>query len=258
MPRDRSRAAVVERLRAGDEIISLWPSIVRLPGAEIVPAGMHRGVGPEVDVYLIDPFASDEPLGTLLATLDRTERRRLLATRTAYGRRLFLASHVGLRRVLACHLGVAPASVEFRRDGGTAKPALRATMGSELQFNLSHTRGLAAVAIARGGAVGVDVEWTGRRGDVLPFVRRHFGRLELMQMERVAPDERMQEFLKLWTRREAAAKLTGEGLARTMARDEVGGGDLHARSGVYDLLLPGGEHVGALAVAPTENGAGGE
>jgi len=69
--------------------------------------------------------------------------------------RRWLAARWALRRVLGSYLGEPAATIELEvaRRG---KPRLR--RGGSLEFNLSHSRGLALIAVTAGRSVGVDVE----------------------------------------------------------------------------------------------------
>ncbi len=203
-----------------------------------------------VDVWLIDPGAVREPLSVLSACLDRDERRRLQMRRDAASGRLFLAAHAGLRRILAGYLAIAPDAVAFQQctDGG--KPELHEAIRSGLHFNLSHTRGLAVVAVTFGRAVGIDVEWVGRRSNALAIARRYFSEAELGHLERAEPHMRVQMFLEMWTRREAVAKLSGKGLLDIFTRNARSENPPPEPYRLYDLALPSVGHVGALAIAP--------
>jgi 4'-phosphopantetheinyl transferase len=123
-----------------------------------------------------------------------------------------------LRRVLARRLGVSPLELAFRR-GERGKPAL---VGSELAFNLSHSGGLALIAVAERGEVGVDLEQV-----------RPLRRLDLLEQGALTRDERgtlmragnertrTRWFLRHWTAKEAVAKAFGAGLALAPQRLEV-------------------------------------
>jgi 4'-phosphopantetheinyl transferase len=118
--------------------------------------------------------------------LPRPERARAARIQRPQARRRWVASRWALRGVLGRYLRRDPAAIELE-TGVRGKPALPDPAGS-LRFNLSHSRDLAVVAVARGREVGVDVEWIDPRGD------------------------RPAGFYASWTRREAVAKCAGAGL----------------------------------------------
>jgi 4'-phosphopantetheinyl transferase len=117
------------------------------------------------------------------AGLPAEERARAAAIQIAARRRRWVAARWALRVVLSRYAGVEPAELRIE-SGERGKPSLSG--GPNLRFNLSHSGELALIAVAGGREVGVDVE-------------------------RIRPD-RPAEYLRDWTRREAAAKCAGTGL----------------------------------------------
>ncbi|HKA06227.1 MAG TPA: 4'-phosphopantetheinyl transferase superfamily protein, partial [Gemmataceae bacterium] len=92
-------------------------------------------------------------------------------------------------------------------DGG--KPHLPA--GFPLQFNLSHTDGLAVYAVGQ-ARVGVDVERCRPIPDADGLVARFFSRRECEQFHALPADDRPAAFLRAWTRKEAVLKAIGRGV----------------------------------------------
>lgn len=201
------------------------------------------------DVWIVDPNELQEPLDNLLSCLDCDERRRAIAKRTVASHRLFIVAHAGLRHVLASYLATTPAAVEFSNAPRGSKPVLHPAMGREIQFSLSHTHGLAVVAVAPHQAVGVDVEWTGRRSDLMGLTRRYLTATEQRDLQTIDPNLRIRRLLAYWTRREAVAKVTGKGLAHVLERPQIEHGlPVDPDISIYDLELRS-DHVGALAIA---------
>ena len=94
--------------------------------------------------------------------------------------------------------------------------------GKEMQFNISHCRGGAAVALSR-FPVGVDMECMRK---VLPLTVKKccngeetvyvYGKEEARGDEDCLSDTQAERFLKLWTLKESYVKMTGEGLQRPL------------------------------------------
>jgi 4'-phosphopantetheinyl transferase len=82
--------------------------------------------------------------------------------------------------------------------------------------------GSTSVAIGSDGDVGIDIESLNPTVDFAGIARRWFTPAEKDRLVKCssAIDERV-EFVRIWTAREPATKLTGEGIARTLARHEV-------------------------------------
>jgi 4'-phosphopantetheinyl transferase len=82
-------------------------------------------------------------------------------------------------------------------------------------FNLSHSHGIAVVAIQESGEpleLGVDVEAPWRSTDYDAIARRFFAAPERDALDALEEDERRTRFFELWTLKEAVLKATGKGL----------------------------------------------
>jgi 4'-phosphopantetheinyl transferase len=125
-------------------------------------------------------------------------------------RRRFVVRHAALRLLLGRYLDADPAALCFTY-GPQGKPALE--RGGALSFSMSHSNGLALVALARGREVGVDVEWCARGIDALDIARQFFSEREADALAALGPSQRRSAFFRLWTRKEALLKATGLGLS---------------------------------------------
>lgn len=126
------------------------------------------------------------------------------------------AAQAFLLRLLAQYLGHEVGGGDLT-TGAHGKPLL--TTG-RLSFNLSHSGGAAAVALARGVEVGVDLESPARPRSVARLARRYFCVSEAQALAALAPDEREAAFLRLWTAKESVLKALGRGLAFGLDRLE--------------------------------------
>eukprot|EP00898_Chlorokybus_atmophyticus_P008728 jgi/Chlat1/8857/Chrsp91S08187 len=84
-----------------------------------------------------------------------------------------------------------------------------------LEFSLSHTDSLIALAVTVDQPVGLDVERTERstRVDPLTFARRRFAPSEAYMLESIQDKHaRRQRFMQLWTLKEAYMKALGRGI----------------------------------------------
>ena len=97
-----------------------------------------------------------------------------------------------------------------------AVPAGTARGGREdLRFNLSHSGGLALVAVTAGREVGVDLEVARRRVDELAIAARVLGGAQAARL--AADPRRASEFMRAWVAHEAAVKCRGPGLSAAVA-----------------------------------------
>lgn len=87
-----------------------------------------------------------------------------------------------------------------------------------LHFNLSHTSSLIACGITTYTPVGIDVEDKTRtlKNDIMSFARRFFSPHEFEHLANILdPEVQHQEFIKLWTLKEAYVKALGRGFSAT-------------------------------------------
>lgn len=170
---------------------------------------------PEVQVWLASLDAlHEQDRRELCALLSPEERARRDDFRFEKDRALYEVAHGVVRWALGRALDVPPADVRFA-VGRHGKPLL--DMGtraaSDLRFNLSHATGLVAVAITRGGDLGVDVEHTARDVSPLELSRLVFSADERAALEKVPTGQRQDVFFQLWTLKEAYIKATGAGMS---------------------------------------------
>jgi 4'-phosphopantetheinyl transferase len=130
----------------------------------------------------------------------------------------WIRARSSLRLILSRYAGSDPAELVFSY-GKHGKPALVGANGVE--FNLSHARDWAMVAVARYVPVGVDIERMRANVDIAALLRR-LGETDLPQAE--------TELYQAWTRREARTKAEGVALF-TKPADDTCAIDIAAPSG---------------------------
>ncbi|MGA2660798.1 MAG: 4'-phosphopantetheinyl transferase superfamily protein [Verrucomicrobiota bacterium] len=149
------------------------------------------------------------------------EAERAARFRFEGGRHRAIAGRGQLRAVLGRCLGADPAALEFSY-GPQGKPALAGVWsGSGWHFNLAHSADVAVLAVTRSGPVGVDVERIRPLTDVGRLVSRFFSPREDAAFRALPEDQKADAFFRLWTRKEAWLKATGEGITQSLARVEV-------------------------------------
>lgn len=137
--------------------------------------------------------------------LSPDELARLHRTSHPAAREHFRRGRLTVRSVLAVTLGCHPRQVPIS-VGADGKPE---TDG--VHFNVSHTAGLVAVAVA-GVPIGIDVESPDPRRDVVGLVNRYFATEEREQFAGLAEPLRRPAFLRGWTCKEALLKGIGSGV----------------------------------------------
>ena len=160
-----------------------------------------------------------EALAELERALSADERAR--ADRFAFERLRVdhIVSTGSLRFLLSRYTGIAPERIDLVR-GPRGKPSLRDAPGA-IEFNLSHSSGLAVVALTRGCPLGVDVEGMRTIRDLPDLARSTFAPEETADLLALPDAERQRAFFRCWTRKEAYIKAIGEGLYEPLDRFRV-------------------------------------
>lgn len=154
----------------------------------------------------------------LLALLDSSERARWERLRPPRSKLQFVRAHAFCRLVLGAVTGDDPAGLVVE-VGPSGKPLLAG--GALPHFNLSHSRGTVAVAVADHRPVGVDVEHE-RPVDVDALVARFFTPSEQARIRGEPEAARSAAFFRAWVRKEAVVKAAGTGLSVVLGSTEPG------------------------------------
>ncbi|MGE5336099.1 MAG: 4'-phosphopantetheinyl transferase family protein [Nitrososphaerota archaeon] len=193
--------------------------------------------------------------------LPAPERERAATFLREDARRRWLASRWALRRVLATYLEVPAEAVEIE-EGDRSKPRLRGD--GPLRFNLSHSGGLALIAVTEGREVGVDLELVEPGRDLVALAERALG-ADAAAVRDASPADRPARFYAAWTHHEAQLKCLGVGLAGASLRSSTSEVQDRSLVTVADLPLflcpamPGkgtAEHAYAAAVAVADRALG--
>ncbi len=118
------------------------------------------------------------------------------------------------------------------------KPSL-AEPTAALCFNLSHSGGLALIAMAEGREVGVDIEEIDPGRDVITLAERGLDPAAAAAVRAAPSETRATAFHEAWARKEAIVKCLGSGLGAPLPRDPV----------TVSTLDVGPGYAAALAVA---------
>jgi len=145
---------------------------------------------------------------SFLKFLSPDEVRRAEKFRFDLHRKRFIITRAALRSILSLYVKIKPKNIQIQyADRG--KPFIL----SSLQFNLSHSHERAVFAIANQVQVGIDIEKI--RSDYKDEVAKRFFSTEEYEAFALLPhSQKVTNFFKIWTQKEALVKATGEGLAR--------------------------------------------
>ncbi|MGE5095046.1 MAG: 4'-phosphopantetheinyl transferase family protein [Betaproteobacteria bacterium] len=160
-------------------------------------------------------------LPALRLLLSRDESERAARFRARRDGDEYTITRALLRLLIGGYEGIPARAVRLDYTG-EGKPVLAARDGaSPLQFNVSHSGGLALFAFARARRVGVDVEALNRRVDHDDIAQRFFTPAESSALCALPPVRRSSAFFDCWVRKEAALKAWGTGFSLALDRFEV-------------------------------------
>ncbi|MEO1543694.1 MAG: 4'-phosphopantetheinyl transferase superfamily protein, partial [Pseudomonadota bacterium] len=174
----------------------------------------HSGAIVDVILWsLVEVEATDEVLAPFAKCLSSEEQDRAARFSTLALKRDFVVARCGLRLLLAEATGLPARKITF--DYGKHGKPLLAPDGRvdpfDLSFNLSHSKGIAALAIGRSGLVGVDIE--AHRSVKLELAKRYFASAEYDALSRLDRCDQERLFFDLWVAKEACLKASGLGVS---------------------------------------------
>lgn len=169
----------------------------------------------DVWVWPLDIGADERvQLASLLSEDETARAQRFVFVRD---RERFVVGRGRLRQILGARTGVRAAALRFDYSEHN-KPTL-AGLGAPLHFNLSHSEGLAALAVADAFELGVDIQAV--RPLKENIAARFFSPCELAELDALPEAERLDGFYRCWTRKEAILKALGDGMARPLDSFDV-------------------------------------
>ena len=160
---------------------------------------------------------SEDALKQWIYVLDDEERARQGRYQLPSLSRRFAARRIFLRHVLASYLEIAPEQLRLRYEE-QGKPFL--DHPTDLQFNLAHTQNTAAIAVARGRKVGIDLETLRHDLDFELIANSFFSMVEVKGL--FAGDTDLADnFFRYWTAKESYLKAIGVGVTVPLNSFEV-------------------------------------
>jgi 4'-phosphopantetheinyl transferase len=169
----------------------------------------------EILIWYIEPESLQDTaqLSRFLEWLSPEERAQHGRFRFDQHKHSYLVSHALVRAALGLITKVDPAKFSFKINA-YGKPFIATPIQHQtLHFNLSHTEGLAAVAISRHMALGIDVENKNRQVLTQSLAEQFFAPEECHAVAQASEHERSTKMLEFWTLKESYIKAVGMGLS---------------------------------------------
>lgn len=179
-------------------------------------------IGPEeTHVWRIDLDLPNSDIDSNFYLLSADERDRADRFVFKKDRSHFVAARGALRRTLALYLQTDPAGLHFVY-GSHGKPSLKPGYNTQdLRFNVTHSGGIALLALTFLREVGIDVERIRDDFPCIQIARQFFSDAEYTALCSIDSALRHEAFFNCWTRKEAFIKATGKGLSYPLKQFDV-------------------------------------
>jgi 4'-phosphopantetheinyl transferase len=155
----------------------------------------------------------------------------------------FIAARGLLRTILAHYTKISAANLQFSYSENGKPSLVSAAQFGNLNFNLSHSDGLALYAVTRNRDLGIDVESMRPFADMDEIAVRCFSNEEQSSLRSLESPQQEEKFFRYWTRKEAVLKCSGEGFSAV--REKIGEAPF---DGTFHELQPAEGYIAALAV----------
>lgn len=175
---------------------------------------------PAVAAWTCELARSAQDVAALAGLLSDAEQARAARFGRPELRDRYIVGRATLRTLLGHELGMAAQDVVIGR-GRRGRPHVP---GHDLDFNVSHTAGMALIGITAGQRIGVDIEHGERNLNVEGVASKFMSPREQAALALLGPDARRRALLRLWTCKEAMSKATGDALSAPFRRIDVEAG----------------------------------
>ncbi|RJR43847.1 MAG: 4'-phosphopantetheinyl transferase superfamily protein [Desulfobacteraceae bacterium] len=166
-----------------------------------------------IDIWVaeVDGVAAEvEKYERLLSTAEAARSNRFHFARD---RCRYVARHGILRILLSAYLGFEPEHIEFKPDKKGKPHVVKRTPENKLQFSMSHSSGLVAFAFGQSAGIGIDIEKIRAFPEQRGVICRSCAPAEIEELDNSPSSARLENFFRLWVRKEAILKASGDGLA---------------------------------------------
>ena len=163
----------------------------------------------EIHVWINHYNDSESLSGTIISFLSASEIKRANAFRFNEDRKRYIQAHALLRIILSEYTGILPREINYN-IGPHGKPCL--SPSSTVNFNLSHTKEMIAVAISPEYNIGIDIEKLACMDDMESVAHQFMSREEYNTMSFMKADAKKDYFYQCWVQKEALVKASGRGI----------------------------------------------
>ncbi|MFQ3458964.1 4'-phosphopantetheinyl transferase superfamily protein [Bradyrhizobium sp. UFLA01-814] len=176
----------------------------------------------EIHLWLASDQIDPAKAATYRLLLSLDERQQERRFRFDRDRARYLQTRALVRTVLSRYEPIDPKDWAFSVNPyGRPEIDETKTEVAGLCFNVSHTAGLIALAVARSRGIGIDVENIFVRESPLDVARQVFTAAELAECGRLPPEQQLDRFFQHWTFKESYIKARGMGVSLPLRKVDV-------------------------------------
>ncbi len=152
--------------------------------------------------------------------LDESERSRA-GGYVPEPRRHFVLCRAALRAIVGQELGCRNCDLSFG-EGEYGKPFAKVNgRAVSVSFSVSHSGIHGLIALSRTGRLGVDVEQVVPKRHLNSLIEAVMGPDERRELDAMGEQERLRQFIRLWTCKEALVKALGTGFSTDVSSFQV-------------------------------------
>jgi 4'-phosphopantetheinyl transferase len=197
-------------------------------------------------VWIAQVSKAKDSLIFLEPCLDVRDRERAARFHFYEDRARFVLGRGLLRKCVGLYLQQPPETIELAyTDRG--RPIL--PHDDAIQFSISHTHDLVAIALTADARIGIDLEYMQPQWDLPELAKRIFSEEDLQTFQSLSGGEARTAFFRVWTRKEAYLKARGEGIAERLREISVSFGP-KVTGGVKDARLESATQAWRLLALP--------
>ncbi len=175
----------------------------------------------EVHVWRVFIDTEDSIVKKLQLLLSADECSKAARFRFEKDSAKYIVARGTLRIILSHYLDKKPEELKFLYNQ-YGKPALYSSDTTQsINFNLSHSYGLALIAVAQNRDIGVDIEYIRTNFDYEEIAKRFFSPTEKAVWRSLPTSVKQEAFFNCWTRKEAYIKAKGMGLSLPLNEFDV-------------------------------------
>lgn len=183
--------------------------ILNWPYLDLAPVLDQNGV--HVWAWDLDRVPADSEW-QILSQEETARARRFVFSQD---RDRYVCAHAALRSLLSHYSGIPAGQIGFTSNA-YGKPQIESAVDpAPIHFNLTHSAGVAAVAVSRDYLLGIDIEKI--RPMDADVAAHHFSPRELLTLDHLSATLWLPGFFRCWTSKEALLK--GEGLGLNVPLD---------------------------------------